>query len=146
MMVGVAHSGSGGAADSLTFSTLNSGHRRTIASFGPEDVVSYDLVRNPEQSGWYMLERSQWSGLTTSQTAPTPPVILADNVISLHMRYFDGQTWLENWDSASLPRARQLPIAVIIELAMAAPYGHTMHFSTQITLPMAVMETATPKW
>ncbi|MGH7815354.1 MAG: type II secretion system protein GspJ [Candidatus Binataceae bacterium] len=138
LLIGKAHAGGAGAADSVTVSTLNAGHRRTIGGFGPEEVVSYSLVANPDESGWYMLERSESSGLASPQSAPASGVVLADNVLSLHLRYFDGQTWLESWDTSSLPRSRQLPIAVTIDLQLAAPYGYTMDFATEVTVPMAM--------
>ena len=67
-------------------------------------------------------------------------VILADNLLSLHLRYFDGQRWSESWDSSSLPPGRQLPVAVAIQIQMAAPGGRPMDFATQVTVPMAIAQ------
>jgi hypothetical protein len=58
-------------------------------------------------------------------------------VLSLHIRYFDGDKWGESWDSSSLPRGRQLPFAAAIQIKLAAPQGRVMDFATQVTLPMA---------
>ena len=65
---------------------------------------------------------------------------LAGNVLSLHFRYFDGQRWGESWDSSSLPAGRQLPVAVAIQIQMAAPGGQVMDFATQVTVPMAIQQ------
>jgi hypothetical protein len=67
--------------------------------------------------------------------------VLANNVLSMHIRYFDGQKWDESWDTSSLPRGRQLPMAVAIQIQMAAPGGHVMDFATEVIVPMAI-----PQW
>ncbi|MGA7871880.1 MAG: type II secretion system protein GspJ, partial [Candidatus Binatus sp.] len=102
-------------------------------------IVTYNLTPNPDQPGWYLLQRSQQSGLLTS-TAALQSMVLADNVLSLHFRYFDGQKWAESWDSSSMPRGVQLPVAVAIQIQMAAPGGHVMDFATQVTVPMAIQQ------
>lgn len=105
----------------------------------PETIVTYNLAANPDQQGWYMLQRSQQSGLLTNSAAPQTTV-LADNILSLHFRYFDGQNWNESWQSSSLPQGRQLPVAVAIQIQMAAPGGHVMDFATQVTVPMSMQQ------
>ena len=98
----------------------------------PENIVTYNLTPNRDQPGCYLLQRSQQSGLLTS-TPALQSMVLADNVLSLHIRYFDGQRWGESWDSSSLPQGQQLPIAVAIQIQMAAPGGRVMDFATQVT-------------
>ena len=39
-----------------------------------------------------------------------------------------------------MPRGTQLPVAVAIQIKMAAPGGHVMDFATQVTVPMAIQE------
>ncbi len=126
--------------DAITFSTLDCGHRRAISGFGAEQLIEYTEEPNPNHRGWYLLTRSQGSALmsTTSAGAGTP-VILADNVISFHIRYFDGNKWSESWESGALPRTQQLPVAVAMDLQLGTENGKVMNFSTQVTLPMAVM-------
>jgi hypothetical protein len=131
--------GNGAPIDTLTLSTYSGGHRRAISSMTPETIVTYNLVPNREQRGWYVLQRSQQSGLLTNSVA-LQPTVLADNVLSMHFRYYDGQRWGESWDSSSLPHGRQLPIAVAIQIQMAAPGGHVMDFATQVTVPMAITQ------
>jgi prepilin-type N-terminal cleavage/methylation domain-containing protein len=139
LLEGAGHIGSSGPVDTLTISTFSAGHRRAISSVAPEFIVSYDIVTNPDHAGWYVLRRSQQSGLL-STAAASQTIDLADNLLSLHLRYFDGQRWSESWDSAGLPRGRQLPVAVAIQLSMAAPGGRAMDFATQVTVPMAITE------
>jgi prepilin-type N-terminal cleavage/methylation domain-containing protein len=138
-LLGNGHMGGGSPIDTITMSTFSGGHRRAITAMTTETVVTYNLTPNPEQQGCYLLTRSQQSGLLVN-TVKTQSTVLADNVTSLHIRYFDGQNWGESWDSSSLPRGRQLPVAVAIQIKMLAPGGQVMDFATQVTVPMAIQE------
>jgi len=138
-LLGGGHMGNGLPLDTITMSTFSAGHRRAIIGMTPENIVTYSLTPNPQQPGWYLLQRSQQSGLLKNSVS-TQSMVLADNVLSLHIRYFDGQRWGESWDSASLQRGEQLPVAVAIQVKMAAPGGRVMDFATQITVPMAITQ------
>jgi prepilin-type N-terminal cleavage/methylation domain-containing protein len=138
-LFGNGHMSGGAAVDTLTLSTFSGGHRRALTGMTPETIVTYNLNANSQQQGWFTLTRSQVSGLLTSG-GTQQTTVLADNILSLHFRYFDGQRWGESWDSPSLPRGRQLPVAVAIQIQMAAPGGRPMDFATQVTLPMAIQQ------
>jgi prepilin-type N-terminal cleavage/methylation domain-containing protein len=139
LFLGTAHFQGGVAVNSLTLSTLDAAHRRSIDSYGAEQVVAYQAVPNPAHRGWFLLERSQQSALGYGG-APAPPIVIADNLVSMRLRYFDGQQWGEVWNSQNLSPGRQLPMAVAIDLALGAPRGHVMTFSTQVMLPMSVAQ------
>jgi type II secretory pathway component PulJ len=125
--------------DALTVSTLAAGHRRAITGFDAEQMVSYSVTPNSKVRGWYVLMRNQRSALLTTGTSfAPPPSELADNVVSLHLKYFNGNTWMESWDSTALPPTTQLPVAVSIDLVLGSGPGRTMDFSTEVILPMAV--------
>jgi hypothetical protein len=83
--------------------------------------------------------RSEQSALLSGQGAGNPAV-LANNLVSLHVRYFDGSIWHESWDSSSLPPGRQLPLAVAIDLVIADSRGRPVGFSTQVNLPMSLSQ------
>jgi len=138
-LFGGGHMGNSRPIDTITLSTYSGGHRRAVIGMTPETIVTYNLTPNPESRGWYLLQRSQQSGLLTS-TVATQSMVLADNVLSLHIRYFDGVRWGESWDSSSQPRGEQLPVAVAIQIELAAPGGHAMEFATQLTVPMAIQQ------
>jgi prepilin-type N-terminal cleavage/methylation domain-containing protein len=124
--------------DSITFSTLDPGHRRTLEGFGAEDTITYATAPNPNHRGWFLLTRTQVSSLLTSSAdATNATVTIADDLLALHFRYFDGNIWGESWNSESLPPGRQLPQAVSIDLAVAAPGGAPLRLSTMVTCPMA---------
>ncbi|HSZ23640.1 MAG TPA: type II secretion system protein GspJ [Candidatus Sulfotelmatobacter sp.] len=138
-LFGNGHMGNGAPIDTITLSTFSGGHRKALTGLTPETIVTYNLIANPDQQGWYLLQRSQQSGLLTSTVSPQTTT-LADNILSLHFRYFDGQKWGESWESSSLPQQRQLPVAVAIQIRMGAPGGRVMDFATQVTVPMAIQQ------
>ena len=138
LFVGQGRVGSNGPADTLTLSTLQAGHRRALTGGGPETIVGYDVINNPDHSGWYLLQRNQQTALMPAGRSGGPTLVLADNLLSLNFRYFDGQRWVETWDSTSRPNGRQLPVAVLIAVTLAAPGNRAMTFATQVTVPMAI--------
>ncbi len=136
MLLGTGRMENGQPLDSMSISTLDYGHRRALTGFGAEEVITYATVPNPDRRGWYMLERSSQSGLIQNADSRPGAVMLAPNVLSLHIRYFNGQQWSESWDSASFPRGQQLPIAIAVELKMAASSGRVMDIATEVQVPM----------
>ncbi len=136
---GNGHMGNGLPIDTITMSTFAAGHRRALTGMTPENIVSYNLTANRDQPGCYLLQRSQQSGLLTA-TAALQSMVLAENVLSLHIRYFDGQRWGESWDSSSLPLLQQLPSAVAFQIQLAAPGGRVMDFATQVIVPMGIVQ------
>ncbi|MGH7915268.1 MAG: prepilin-type N-terminal cleavage/methylation domain-containing protein [Candidatus Binataceae bacterium] len=139
VLVGQGRMQGGEPLDSLIISTLDSGHRHSISSFGSEELIAYTGRPNPHHQGWYMLMREQRSALLsgTAGVKIAPPVVLAGNVLAFHVRYFNGNMWVESWNSNSLPPGTQLPQAIAIDLVMAGPGGAPVALSTQVTLPMA---------
>jgi hypothetical protein len=61
-------------------------------------------------------------------------------LLSLHIRYFDGNIWGESWNSQSLPPGRQLPNEIGIELTIASRSGAPYSLATKVTLPMALLQ------
>jgi prepilin-type N-terminal cleavage/methylation domain-containing protein len=139
LLLGAARYEGGVPINTLTLSTLDAAHRRSLDGYGAEDVVAYQAVPNPNRRGWFLLERTQQSGLSYGATR-VAPVVVADNVVALRLRYFDGEQWGEVWNSQTMSPGRQLPVAVAIDLRLGAPGGHQMSFSTQVMLPMAVAQ------
>lgn len=140
LLLGQANKQGGQALDNLTVSTINPGHRRALSAFSAETLVTYTTVPNPQHRGWYELVRSQQSALLLGNSVATPPgTVLADNVISLHLRYYNGSTWLESWDSTTAPPGQFLPVAVQIDLELATGSQPT-HLSTMVSLPMAIIQ------
>jgi len=122
--------------DNMTVSTIDLSHTPSFDGFGAEISVIYSYEPNPDHTGWFLLTRAMQSGLLTRPGTPHS-VIIADNLLSLHIRYFDGNIWNESWDSSTLPSGHQLPLAVSIDLSVAGNDGRPSNFATQVTLPMA---------
>lgn len=139
LLLGHARKDGGEPMDSFTVSTLDPGHRRSLEGFGPEDTVAYVTAPNPDPRGWYLLKRVQYSSLLVNPPTlgNSSPVLLADNLESLHIRYFDGNKWRESWDSTSLPPGRSLPAEIAIDLTMGSASGGAFALSTAVTPPMA---------
>jgi prepilin-type N-terminal cleavage/methylation domain-containing protein len=142
LLMGESHSYDRQVVDTISVSTLSPGHRRTLEDFGAEDTVTYTTAPNPEHPGWFLLLRGQNSsllGIGTDINA-RESMVLAVNLMSLHIRYFDGNIWSESWNSQSLPPGRQLPNEVGIELTMASRSGVPFSLATMVTLPMAFLQ------
>jgi prepilin-type N-terminal cleavage/methylation domain-containing protein len=139
MLIGLARVEGGLPMDTFSVSTLDPGHRRSLEGFGPEETVGYITAPNRDHRGWFLLERVQYSSLLTNPPtlANASAVVLASNLISLHIRYFDGDIWSESWDSTSLTPGRSLPVQVAIDLKTGATSGAPFALATAITLPMA---------
>jgi prepilin-type N-terminal cleavage/methylation domain-containing protein len=138
LFLGAAKYQSGSAVNTLTVSTLNAGHRRSLDGYGAEQIVTYGAAPNPNHRGWFLLERSQYSGLGSGDKQA--PIIVADNLLSLKLRYFDGEQWDQVWNSENMSPGRQVPVAVSVDLSLAGPRGSPLAFSTQVTVPMAITQ------
>lgn len=139
MLLGQGHMNGGVPLDNVTVSTLDLAHSMSLDGFGAEQLVSYTTAPNPSHPQWSLLMRSEQSALISSQAAGNS-VVLANNLVSLHVRYFDGTIWHESWDSSSLPPGRQLPLAVAIDLVIGDSRGNPVGFSTQVNLPMSITQ------
>ena len=140
LLMGESHGHGDQLLDSISVSTLNPGHRRALEDFGAEDTVSYTTVPNPRHPGWFMLLRSQNSSLLGIGSKVGEPALLTPSLLSLRIRYFDGNAWSESWNSQSLPPGRQLPNEVGIELTVASRSGVPTSLATRVSLPMAFLQ------
>ncbi len=140
MLVGTAQMQNDIPIDSVSLSTFGAGHERALVGFGAEQLVTYTTSPNPDHPGWFVLTRSQMSALLTGiavMPKPPPALIVAANLVSLHLRYFNGTQWVESWNSTQMPRNQQLPLAVSINLELADAEGHVRDFATEVDVPMA---------
>lgn len=142
LLLGQAHQQNFQPMDTITFSTLDPGHSRYIEDFGPEVTIAYTTAPNPDHRGWSLLERTQFSSLLsnppTGQAAVT--TVLADDLLALHIRYFDGVNWSESWDSTQLSPGRMLPMEITIDLRFASTGGVPLTLSTAVAPPMAYQQ------
>ncbi|MGH7905072.1 MAG: type II secretion system protein GspJ [Candidatus Binataceae bacterium] len=141
VLIGTGRMGNGASIDSLSVSTLDLSHSPSLDGFGAEQLVTYSSAPNPDHPGYFMLMRRERSALVPQPPANSRRIVLASNVLSLHVRYFNGTRWLETWNSAEQTPGQQLPQAVSIDLQLADQHGRPADFATRVTLPMAF-----PQW
>jgi prepilin-type N-terminal cleavage/methylation domain-containing protein len=137
LLIGQGHQQGGHALDGLTIATRGAGHHHSVFGDSAEDLVTYSSSPNSNHRGWSLLIRAQQSGLIPPSSAASDPVVLADNVVGLHIRYYNGQIWNESWNSQQAGDQLPLPIAVSIDLQMETANGNPMNFSTKVAVPMA---------
>jgi hypothetical protein len=65
----------------------------------------------------YRLVRRVTSNLLPPRTIDPEDQVLCRNVTSLNLQYFDGEGWVEEWDSTA--DANSLPLAVQIDIKIA---------------------------
>lgn len=140
LLNGTARKENGVPLDELSISTLSPGGRRAIEVMGAEELVTYSAVENPRRRGWFLLRRSQGSALSSmgGSFGSSESVVIADNVVSIHLRYFDGRAWQESWNSDQYAAGDQLPRAVSIDLRLGASGGRVLNFGTVVNLPMSI--------
>jgi prepilin-type N-terminal cleavage/methylation domain-containing protein len=139
LLIGRGQIRNGRPMDSLTVGTLDLSYTPSLDGFGAEVNVVYSYQPNSDHPGWFLLTRAEQSGLLIEPGTPHA-VIIADNLLSLHLRYFDGNIWNESWDSSSLPSGHQLPLAISIDFVLAGVQGRPAEFVTQVSLPMAYLD------
>ncbi|MBC8467966.1 MAG: prepilin-type N-terminal cleavage/methylation domain-containing protein [Planctomycetes bacterium] len=101
-------------ADSLEFYTTHiySENDHTVGGLGKiELVLEEDTDYNREN---YRLVRRITTNLLSPRPIDPEEQVLCRNVKSLNLRYFNGDSWLEEWDSTA--DANSLPLAMEIDI------------------------------
>src|SRR6185436_6035571 len=75
--------------------------------------IDIGVVPSPNGKGYVLLRRIT-SNLLSPQEVTPDEEILCRNVRSFALRYYDGQTWYEDWDSTQMGDI--LPVAVQVDL------------------------------
>jgi type II secretion system protein J len=82
---------------------------------GGIDKIELLLEDNAEGGyGTYMLVRRVTANLLPPKDVEPEEQILCRNVASLNLRYFDGDNWVDDWDSTN--DANSLPLAVEMDI------------------------------
>lgn len=107
----------GAAADMLAFYT-----REVNTTEAAPGIVRVEYaISQPADEDAPALVRRMTVNLLAPQT-PTPlEEVLCRNVISFSLRYFDGTTWVDAWDSTT--QDNSLPIAVEVALELRRQRG-----------------------
>ncbi len=92
-------------------------------SIGSGRVVSSRINSVPDT---YKLVRKVTSNLLSPKVVDPNEQVLCRNVVSLNLRYFDGASWADEWDSVE--DANSLPLAMEIDIEVV---DNTRNRSTQ---------------
>jgi prepilin-type N-terminal cleavage/methylation domain-containing protein len=120
--VGYAGSSAGSGAnnaggnDSVTFYTTAEGPQHPAGGDGEIKKVELSVDNG-------VLYRKVLSNLTAPQQQQIQPdqEVLCRNVRSFNLRYYDGSTWQDTWDSTQTSPANELPVAVEVTLEIDPP-------------------------
>jgi len=104
-------------ADSLEFYTTHiyADKERPVGGLGKIELVLEEDT--DDNRGSYQLIRRVTTNLLPPRAIDPEEQVLCRNVKSLNLRYFDGESWLDEWDSTadanSLPRAVEIEIQIV---------------------------------
>ena len=90
----------------------------TDQDVGKSDIMLVELACEPSSQGAGMdLVRRVKRNLLAPVVYDLPGETLCRNVLALNLRYFDGVSWLDSWDSTLAENS--LPLAVEVDLTLA---------------------------
>lgn len=82
------------------------------------DIMKVELACETSSQGAGMdLIRTVRRNLLAQVVYDVPGEVLCRNVLALNLRYFDGVSWLDSWDSTVVENS--LPLAVEVDLTLA---------------------------
>ncbi|MFH1716302.1 MAG: GspJ family type II secretion system protein [Planctomycetota bacterium] len=104
-------------ADSLEFYTTQvyADNDHPVGGLGKIELVLEEDTDEDRTN--YRLMRRVTTNLLSPRAVDPEEQVLCRNVTSLNLRYFDGESWLDEWDSTA--DANSLPLAVEIEIQIA---------------------------
>jgi prepilin-type N-terminal cleavage/methylation domain-containing protein len=115
---GAASGSKGSGDDSVIFYTTAEGPQHPSGGDGEIKKVELSV-----DAGTRILYRKVLSNLTAPQQQQIEPdqEVLCRNVRSFNLRYYDGSTWQDTWDSTQTSPANELPVAVEVTLEIGPP-------------------------
>lgn len=134
--VGTAMGNPGAEADSLVIYTLCRDTDPKSDDPFSEGMRQVEIALSGDTQSTTLVRRVVRNVLSQSAVAPQEEVIATD-VRALAIRYFDGTTWQEQWDSTQLNNV--LPVAVEMSIELNQPAGRDENSYYRITrlIPMS---------
>jgi len=117
--------------DTLRFSTLSHARVSSGSADPTVSIVEYALVPVPESDTAVLMHREETTPLSPSASG-LEEYELAESVVGLNFRYFDGKDWSDQWNDAD---KKNLPKAVEIQLIIKDHAGQERRFITQTDIP-----------
>ncbi|HEY4484736.1 MAG TPA: prepilin-type N-terminal cleavage/methylation domain-containing protein [Nitrospiria bacterium] len=118
------------AADSLTFQAFS---HASGAADPTLSGLTYDLVPDGETGTFFLMHREQVNLLSEGGAEAYE---LAEGVVSLNFRYYNGKDWSDQWDDIT---NKDLPRAVEIEILFKDSAGGERRYGTQTDIPLGVV-------
>lgn len=106
----------GADADSLEFYTTHiyANHDNLAGGLGKVELALDEDTDDDRES--YRLIRRVTTNLLSPRAVEADEQVLCRNVMSLNLRYFDGEGWMDEWDSTA--DANSLPVAIQIDIQL----------------------------
>ena len=126
-------------ADSLEFYTTHiySQNDHPVGGLGKIELLLEEDKDNDREN--YKLVRRITTNLLSPRAIDPEEQVLCRNVMSLNLRYFDGDNWLDEWDSTSdansLPLAMEIDIQVLYNTTSSNKESQIRRLSQSFTLP-----------
>ena len=119
--------------DSLHFTSLS--HIRWVKDSRESELceIGYFLETDREREQTFLFRREDWNVDGTLEEGGIA-LELAEGVDGLNFRYYDGEEWLDEWDSKA---QGVLPKAIEVVLLVEDPNGNRIPLSNIITVRMA---------
>jgi general secretion pathway protein J len=131
--VGEHHVADGRAQDTLRFISIS--HLRYLPDEPTSDLnlIEYSIETDPEGKGWALLRKEEANPYSLSESR-SGQFVLGEGINSFSLKYFDGKTWVEHWDSAS---NKGVPWVVEIEIQFQESGGGQKSFKSWVELALA---------
>jgi hypothetical protein len=108
----------------LTVTTPPAGQAANTPLVGGIGKVTLILEEDSEaKDGTYLLLRQVTTNLLAPNQLEANEQVLCRNVVSLNLRYYDGTSWVDGWDSTT--DSNSLPLAVEVDIEIARHDKHS---------------------
>jgi len=94
-------------------------------------LLNQDKESNQRNYTTYQLVREVTTNLLAPKEVEPQEQVLCRNVMALNFRYYDGNSWLKDWDSTEADNSLPKAVEVEIEIAYFARHGSTVKNSTR---------------
>jgi general secretion pathway protein J len=141
LFLGRVRTESGVPLDDVAFTTWL--RRPTAITFGATDfgIVHYFVARVEPESERLGLYRETIYSLAGDSFDPDKPnlansTLIIAGVSGFDLRFFDGQDWVQEWDSTDSRNFAPAPLAVEVTLGVTNEQGENETYETAIDVPL----------
>jgi general secretion pathway protein J len=118
-------------ADSLHFTSLS--HIRWVKDSRESELCEIGYYLEKDEETGFLFRREDWNVDGTLEEGGIT-LELAEGIDGLNFRYYDGEEWVDEWDSRI---KKGLPKAIEVELIIRDPRRTRITFRNKFTVPIA---------